>query len=146
MQERQEDFLTAPQRSGDRQTKFARRARAPSQLTKLTKFTEWQGRELLWEGLPLPCSPPARCALRAICDALPSHFPVLRLAWPIFQPRSGVAYRYLDSFRQKQGVNELPKIVEHSFVQAVPLKDTSCNPVNPVILSSCLKNSFRVEW
>ena len=43
---------------------------------------------------------PARCALRAICDVLPSHFPVLRLAWPIFQPPSGVelAFRYSDGF------------------------------------------------
>jgi hypothetical protein len=60
------------------------------------------------------------------------------LAWPIFQPRSGIAYRYLDDLTQRKRVNELPQIVEYSFVQAAPLKDTSCNPVNPVILSKKL--------
>ena len=43
---------------------------------------------------------PARCALRAIGDVLPLHFSVLRLAWLIFQPPSGVelAFRYSDGF------------------------------------------------
>ena len=34
------------------------------------------------EGAALPCSRPARCALRAICDALPRHRPAAWLSAP----------------------------------------------------------------
>ena len=45
-------------------------------------------RSTLLEGAALPCSRPARCALRAICDALPRHRPAAWLSAPWMPTRS----------------------------------------------------------
>ena len=87
------DGLIFPRKS-ERKGNFLDRPRAQRRSTNAV-CPEGEGTESIyrmkrWEGQPLPCSPPARCAFRAIGDVLPSHFPVLRLAWLIFQPPSGV--------------------------------------------------------
>jgi hypothetical protein len=43
--------------------------------------------ENLLEGGPLPCSPPARCAIRVIFNVLPLHRSVPRLCRPTFAAR-----------------------------------------------------------
>ena len=40
----------------------------------------WDTSAVNWSGSLCLARPPARCALRAIGDVFPSHFPVLRLA------------------------------------------------------------------